>query len=266
MAMGEIQIDLRCGDCLELMGDIPDGSIDLILADLPYGTTACAWDVVIPFEPLWAHYRRVLKPRGSVVLTASQPFTTELIQSNRKWFRYTLVWEKSNGTNFLNSRYQPMKVHEDIIVFSPVASTFSRNASMTYNPQMQPGSLRNRKPSKRLSGNFSFHAQPDFHTGEFGKTTRYPRSVIRFPSVNDAQTDRVGHATQKPVALMEYLIRTYSNEGDTVLDNAMGSGTTPLACFNTGRHCIGIDVRPDYVEIARNRVAKARAATPLLSG
>jgi site-specific DNA-methyltransferase (adenine-specific) len=259
-------IELHRGDCLEVMQSITDCSVDLILTDLPFGVTACGWDQVIPFEPLWAQYKRLLKPRGTVVLTASQPFTTDLIQSQRGWFRYTVVWEKSNGTNFLNARYQPMKVHEDIVIFSPAASTYSRRGSMTYNPQMQPGSLRNRKPGMRSVGNLAFHTAPGFHAGESNKTTRYPRSVIRFPGVNDAQLERVGHGTQKPVALMEYLVKTYSNECDTVLDSCMGSGTTLVACLNTNRHGIGIEKDPEIFATAENRIAAELNKTPLLAG
>jgi site-specific DNA-methyltransferase (adenine-specific) len=234
------QIDLRLGDCLEVMKAIPDASVDLILCDLPYGTTACKWDSVIPFEPLWAQYRRIAKPNAAIVLTASQPFTTALIASNLKDFRYCWVWEKEQGVNFLMAKKQPMKVHEDVCVFS-VGQTL-------YVPQMTVG-----KPytsGKGDSGDVSGNVKK-VQTKNFG--ARYPRSVIRI----NRETGL--HPTQKPVALMEYLIRTYTNEGDTVLDNCMGSGTTGVACANTGRKFIGIERDPGYFAIATNRIAEAQS-------
>lgn len=243
---------LHLGDCLDVMGSLPDGSVDLVCADLPYGTTACRWDAVIPLEPLWAHYRRVLKPKGAVVLTACQPFTTQLIVSNPKWFKYGLVWEKNRLTNFYNARYQPGKVHEDVIVFSPAAASYSRRGNMTYNPQMTEGGPWRKKDVG--SGRHEYHAlkRPRLRISAGG---RLPRSVLRFPCEFDL------HPTQKPVALMEWLVKTYSHPGETVLDNAMGSGTTGVACANAGRDFIGIERDPGYFAVAERRLAATPEAT-----
>jgi site-specific DNA-methyltransferase (adenine-specific) len=238
---------LLLGDCLERMGEIPDGAVDMVLCDLPYGTTACKWDSVIPFEPLWAHYRRVTKPNAAIVLTASQPFTTVLIASNIHEFRYSWVWEKDAGSNFATVRFQPMKEHEDVCVFY--------RHTATYNPQLQErtGSRKGRATTTVDSGrtNSVYGTQAGrgvLHVPEL----RSPRSIQRFAR------ERGMHPTQKPVALMEYLIRTYTNEGDTVLDNTMGSGTTGVACANTGRKFIGIERDEAYFAIAERRVAGAR--------
>lgn len=239
------------GDCLELMKDIPDASVDLILCDLPYGTTACPWDSVIPFGPLWEQYRRVTKPSAAIVLTASQPFTSALIMSNPGMFKYCWEWEKENGTNFFfNAKHQPLKVHEDIAVFSKAAASHSRKEVMSYFPQKTTG-----KPYKACNnqrGLMQFHSDPNIGTKQDNDGTRYPRSVLRYNS------EWGFHPTQKPVALMEYLIRTYTNEGDTVLDNCMGSGTTGVACVNTGRRFIGIEKDEQYFKIAKERIEKAR--------
>lgn len=216
----------------------------MILCDLPYGTTACSWDAVIPFEPLWREYRRVTKPNAAIVLTASQPFTTQLISSNLPDFRYSWVWEKEQGVNFLLAKKQPLKVHEDVNVFY--------RSLPTYNPQMTVG-----KPyvsGKGTSGDVSSNV---IKVQTHNEGTRYPRSIQFF------KRETGSHPTQKPVALMEYLIRTYTNPGDTVLDNTCGSGTTLVAAINTGRNAIGIERDPDYFRIAQERVRLAeRAAQP----
>lgn len=227
---------LRRGDCLELMRDLPDKSVDLILCDLPYGTTQNKWDVVIPFDDLWREYSKVC--RGPVVLTASQPFTSALVMSNAKHFRHNWVWRKTAATGHLNAKRMPMKQHEDVLVFC--------GGNPTYNPQ---GLVPYNKVTRRGGNGTNF--------GESGKEnfqewTNYPRSVLEF--ANDAKTV---HPTQKPVPLMEYLIRTYTNEGDTVLDNCMGSGTTGVACMNTGRRFIGMELDSDYFRIARRRISEA---------
>lgn len=232
------------------MRSLEPGSVDLILADLPYGTTACKWDVVIPFEPLWAHYRRLLKPRGAVVLTASQPFTSMLVMSNREWFKYSLVWEKEVGTNFLNSHYQPLKVHEDVVVFSPAASSYSPRGMMTYNPQMAARRPCSGGPTPS-KGDYRFHVQPAGMRLRKDAETCYPRSVVFFAR------EMGQHATQKPVPMMEYLVLTYSNKGDTVLDNCMGSGTTGVASVETGRDFIGIEKEPGCFADADRRIADA---------
>lgn len=234
---------LMLGDCLERMGEIPDGSVDMVLCDLPYGTTACKWDAVIPFEPLWAHYRRVAKPDAAIVLTASQPFTTALIGSNLPDFRYELIWEKSKATGHALCNRRPLKAHENVCVFSQSPSI--------YVPQKTPG-----KPYKQRLG---VTESPEFATGKGrnDNTTgdRYPRSVLYFKTAESEGKSR--HPTQKPIALMEYLIRTYTNPGDTVLDNTMGSGTTGVACVNTGRQFIGIERDPNYFDIAKQRIEAA---------
>ena len=227
-----------CGDCLEVMKDIPDKSVDMILCDLPYGTTACKWDTIIPFEPLWEQYERVTKDNGAIVLTASQPFTTVLINSNIKRFRYSWTWEKEQGVNFLMAKKQPLKVHEDVCVFS--------KRQTVYNPQMSEG-----KPyisSKGDSGEVTGRVKK---IQTKNKGTRYPRSIIQFKRETGL------HPTQKPVALLEYLIKTYTLEGETVLDNCMGSGSTGVACVNTNRNFIGIEKDTKYFEIAKSRIEKA---------
>jgi DNA modification methylase len=228
-------INLMHGDCLELMGQIPDGSVDMILCDLPYGTTACKWDTVIPFEPLWAQYRRVAKRNAAIVLTASQPFTTALIASNMREFRYTWVWEKEQGVNFMLAKKQPLKVHEDVCVFY--------RDLPAYSPQMTAG-----RPYVSGKGNSGEVTGCREKVQTINDGTRYPRSIQQF----GRQTGI--HPTQKPVALMEYLIRTYTNEGDMVLDNCMGSGTTGVACVNTNRKFIGIEKDPEYFKIAEQRI------------
>lgn len=224
------------GECLEAMREIPDASIDMVLCDLPYGTTQNKWDSVIPFENLWAEYRRVCK--GMVVLTTSQPFTSQVVMSAPDLFKYAWVWEKSAATGHLNAKRMPMKLHEDVLVFCL--------GEHTYNPQdLVP---HNKVTSRRSNGgNFG-----DSGKESFQEWTNYPRSIVRFP--RDAKPF---HPTQKPVALMEYLIRTYTNEGDVVLDNTMGSGTTGVACLNTGRRFIGIEREQTYFEVACQRVSEA---------
>jgi len=226
------------GDCLEMMGEIEDGSVDMVLADLPYGTTACKWDSVIPFEPLWAQYRRVTKKNAAIVLTASQPFTSALVMSNVKEFRYGWVWMKRKPVGFLNAKKRPMPKHEDVLVFS--------SGKERYFPQ---GLVENKKIVKR-SGNSPYRTcgaeSVRTHSG-------YPSSELVFQHDKD-----VGHPTQKPVALMEYLIKTYTNEGEVVLDNTMGSGTTGVACMNTFRNFIGIERDEGYFNIAEARIAAAK--------
>ena len=219
-------------DCLDGMKRIPDKSIDMILCDLPYGTTACKWDTVIPFEPLWAHYRRVIKDNGAIVLTASQPFTTALIASNMVMFKYCWVWEKERGSNPQLAKFQPLKVHEDIVVFNITK----------YNPQgLTPCHIKHMPEHNSLG-----HCQRKKYIQRF---TNYPKSILRF------KQERGLHPTQKPVALFEYLIRTYTNEGETVLDNCIGSGTTAIACINTNRNYIGFELDTGYFNLANERIA-----------
>jgi site-specific DNA-methyltransferase (adenine-specific) len=228
-------ITLTCGDCLELMRDIPSGSVDMVLADLPYGTTQCKWDSVIPFGPLWEAYKRVCKPNAAIVLTASQPFTSALGASNIGDLRYSWVWEKTTATGHLNAKKMPMKAHEDILVFSQVPHRY-------FPQELKPLG----KVVKRGHNGDNFGKSG---TENFQEFTNYPRSLLRYP----LDANKL-HPTQKPVALMEYLIKTYTNTGEVVLDNTMGSGTTGVACLNTARRFIGIEKDPKYFEIARNRI------------
>lgn len=239
-------MQLMQGDCLELMPTIPDGSVDMILCDLPYGTTACKWDSVIPFEPLWEQYRRIAKKNAAIVLTASQPFTTALIASNMREFKYELIWDKGRGFEPQLANIRPMKAHENVLVFC--------RQKTPYNAQMVPCEPRTvkRKSLNKADG-----------TGQniFGSTPQTKTYTARFPtSIVKAGFARGLHPTQKPVALMEYLIRTYTNEGETVLDNCMGSGTTGVACVNTNRNFIGIERDPDYFAIAERRILGLQAA------
>lgn len=272
-------IQLYCGDCLEEMNHIPDGSIDLICTDLPYGTTdrkgvegkgnnrLLDWDTVIPLDELWKQYRRVLKPLGSVVLTADQPFTSQLILSNLEWFKYEWIWKKKRTTGFLLANYRPMKCTEDIVVFSSGgAAAASRNGgNMTYNPQgLIEKNVKKKNSAKRLG---KFLHNPEhmgagnklLHESEYEqKYTNYPSEIIEFGLDKDTI-----HPTQKPVALMEYLIRTYSNEGEVVLDNCMGSGTTGIACMNTNRNFIGIEKDETYYQQAQERIENHQKPTKL---
>ena len=233
-------INLMQGDCLEKMKDIPDGIIDMILTDPPYGTTACKWDSIIPLEPMWEQLKRVIKPNGAIVMTASQPFTSILVNSNLKMFRYEWIWEKSKATGFLNAKKIPLIAHENIPVFYKKLPL--------YNPQKTKGKpfvdKRSGKKSVDIYRKMVFVPQNN-------KGDRYPRTVLRFPM--DSNTV---HPTQKPVALMEYLIKTYTNEGETVLDFTMGSGTTGVACKNLNRSFIGIELDPKYFEIAQYRISQ----------
>ena len=237
---------LMQGCCLELMARIPDGSVDMVLCDLPYGTSACKWDSVIPFEPLWAHYKRVCKKNAAIVLTASQPFTSVLVLSNPKMFKHEWVWHKSKCGSSFTAKFRPMAKHESVLVFG--------RGRVTYNPQMVAGEpyQRTRKPppiNNHVLGLGRNGRSTTINTG-----TRYPESVIFFQQQWRRQ-DQI-HPTQKPVALMEYLIRTYTTRGETVLDNTMGSGTTGVACANTGRRFIGIEREEKYFKIARERISK----------
>ena len=224
---------LMKGDCLERMKEIPDGSVDMVLADVPYGSTACAWDSIIPLEPMWEQLKRIIKPNGAIVMTASQPFTTTLIASNMKMFKYCWVWKKSKPTGHLNAKKQPLRTYEDVVVFY--------DNQCIYNPQgVKP---TDKVVSRTNRGNY----------GECSKTTRqtvtnYPRNIVEFPSVDGV------HQTQKPVALMEYLIKTYTNEGETVLDFTIGSGSTGVAAQNLGRKFIGIEMDDHYFEVAKGRI------------
>ena len=239
------------GDCLELMKDIEDQSIDMILCDLPYGTTACKWDTIIPFDKLWEQYERVIKNTGAIVLFGSQPFTSALVMSNIKLFKYSLVWRKERATNFLNFQYQFGKSHEDVCVFGFGATSYTKNGvNMSYYPQMEIGD-----PYYCKQGFVGNAIARDKKTRTNSKSictqnngSRYPQSVLSF------KTERGLHPTQKPVALLEYLIKTYTQENELVLDNCMGSGSTGVACLETNRQFIGIEKDKTYFDIAKKRI------------
>ena len=242
------EVKLLHGDCLDLMASIPDGSIDMICADLPYGTTACKWDTIIPFEPLWAHYKRVIKSNGAIVLFGSQPFTSALVMSNPKWFKYEVIWFKNVPTGMAQASYAPMKYHENILVFC-------EGKIDTFNKEMEQreGVGKDCYKYEHYCGE-SNHVKLDKVKKFYDANLVNPSSVQLFTVVPN-RNGKV-HPTQKPVALLEYLIRTYTNEGETVMDNCMGSGTTGVACKNTGRNFIGIEKDAGYFEIARNRIYK----------
>ncbi len=239
-------IRLLRGDCLQIMPTLPAASVDLILCDLPYGTTACKWDSIIPFEPLWGEYWRLVKEdKSAVVLFGSEPFSTKLRMSAFEAFRYDWIWQKDKAGNFASSRFCPQKTHE-------VVSVFGRK-SPRYNPQMQPRPEANRrKNAPRFNTNAITEMAMLCAESKGDRDVKFPTSVQYFNACREYK-----HPTQKPVALMEYLIKTYTNPGDTVLDNCMGSGTTGVACVNTGREFVGIEQDPNYFQIASTRIAIA---------
>lgn len=248
-------MDLYKGDCLELMKNIPDGSVDMVLCDLPYGTTRCEWDKRIPFPPLWEQYKRVCKDNAAIVLFSSQPFTTDLINSNRKMFRYEIIWEKTLPTNFLNAKKQPLRNHENIVVFyRKVPAYFPIKRFVIRND------IGRKRTNSGSANQYNEFRKESYEYTEDG--TRFPTDVIKFSSWNGAlfgkTENATKHPTQKPVPLLEYLIKTYTNEGDLVLDNCMGSGSTGVACVNTGREFIGIERDERYFNIARERIEQAR--------
>lgn len=242
-------------DCMEGMKRIPDGSVDCIICDLPYGTTRNAWDSVIPLEELWVQYKRIIKERGAIVLFSQMPFTPVLAMSNLEMLKYEWIWEKPMATGFLNSKFAPMKSHENILVFSKSAACFVKNEidAMVYNPQMRSGKPYSTYRSGSMkSSNYDFNNIKPCKTVNDG-SQYYPRDVITFSLDKDKF-----HPTQKPVSLLKYLVLTYSNKGDTILDNCMGSGTTALACIDTGRNFIGFEKEKKYFDIAMQRIAQMR--------
>jgi len=231
------------------MGDIPDGSVDMVMADPPYGTTACKWDSIIPLEPMWEQLKRIIKKNGAIVLNASQPFTTTLISSNMKNFKYCWVWNKKQGGHPLNAKRQPLRITEDVVVFNV----------MSYFPQMRKGKMRKKggikkQPETTGTVRLDYSSYNDMY---------YPVSLIEMPNCGNKKT--LIHPTQKPVALMEYLIKTYTNEGETVLDFCMGSGTTGVACLNLNRRFIGMEKDPDYFKIASDRIKNTQVQPELFN-
>lgn len=240
------QATLINAECLEAMSELPAASIDMVLCDLPYGTTACKWDAVIPFEPLWAAYRRITKPNGAVVLFGSQPFTSALLMSNPKNYKHSWVWNKRFAGNFVTAKFAPMKIHEDVCVFG--------FGGVNYNPQMILRDVPITNGANKCasdSAKFSANSRQDGFKKVY--THKFPESILMYPR------ERGFHPTQKPVALMEYLIKTYTRPGQVVLDNTMGSGTTGVACVNTGRRFIGIERDEAYFKVACERIAEADA-------
>jgi len=247
-------------ECLEGMSErIPDNSIDMILADLPYGTTACKWDSIIPLEPLWGQYKRIARESTVIALTGSEPFSSKLVLSNPDWFRYQWIWNKVAGANFMNLDNRPWKIHEQVLIFAS-------NSSFTFNPirtKRSKTSLQRDPPGKEVSRNRGNHsvehydveATSSVHIASDGK--KHPVDIIKF-SVHDKDRYVVEHPTKKPVSLFKYLIKNYTDEGDIVLDNVIGSGTTAVACKALGRQYIGFEKNKEYYEIAQNRVSEVQ--------
>jgi len=236
------EVKLMQGDCLELMKDIPDGSVDMVLTDPPYGTTQNKWDSVIPFEPMWGHLKRVTKRNAAITMTASQPFSSALVMSNLKMFKHEWVWIKNRGSNFANTVREPFKEHEAVLFFS--------NGKWTYNKQMQE---RTGTGKSRVKYKFTSRTTSQNY-GEMGKPKEIQCNLRNPSSWQKFNTETGSHPTQKPVALMEYLIKTYTNEGETVLDFTMGSGTTGVAAKNLNRDFIGIELDESYFNIAKERI------------
>jgi site-specific DNA-methyltransferase (adenine-specific) len=246
--MSEGKKEILLGDCLELMKDMPNGSIDMILCDLPYGTTACKWDAVIPFDKLWGQYERIVKPNGAIVLTASQPFTSALVMSKPKWFRHEWIWQKNRGSNFALLKWQPFKEHESVLVFSKeTANYYPIKEERSESGKSRCAYTFNNKVTSETINNQTFYNQ-DGERRSLDENLRNPSSIQKF------NTEVGLHPTQKPVALFEYLVRTYSKENDLVLDNCAGSGTTAIACLNTNRQFIVMEQEPNYFEKIKKRV------------
>ena len=250
-----MKIDLRKGECLEVMKSIPDASVDAIITDPPYGTTACKWDSVIDFDLMWEQLNRIIKPNGAIVLFGSEPFSSALRMSNIKNYKYDWVWNKEKSTNFMQVKRQPSRVIENIIVFN----------TTQYNPQMVIAEAKNKRPRKQkqdegsVSKSETYGKIKRYVNANHNEDLRYPKNIINIKSTEKEcnNINRV-HPTQKPIALMEYLIKTYTNENETVLDFTMGSGTTGVACVNTKRNFIGIELDDKYHNIAKQRIGQAQ--------
>ena len=243
----------KIGNCLDLLPSIETGSIDMILTDLPYGTTACSWDTIIPLEPLWKEYKRIIKDNGAIVLTASQPFTSMLVMSNLEMFKYCWVWKKGKASNFFAAKYQPLNNTEDVVIFSDGGCNNGAKNPMVYHPQGITACNKKRRNRGHVGGLIGDAHKTSMDEGkEYTQTySGYPYKIIKFKRDNHTQ-----HPTQKPVALFEYLIRTYSNEGDTVHDSCLGSGTTLEACRRTNRNCIGFESSSEWEHLYADRCLK----------
>ncbi len=240
--------EILLGDCLELMKDIPNGSIDMILADLPYNVTGLKWDSIIQLDKLWEQYERIIKANGAIVLTAMQPFTTELILSNRKLFKYTWVWNKVKPGNFLTAKLKPMQNHEDIVVFSKANTANCNKNNMCYYPILE----KREKPRKyKKEADSDIYARKNTTSIEYTTDFKYPKSILEIS--NASQKNKI-HPTQKPTELFEYLIKTYTKEGEVVLDNTAGSGTTAMACLKTDRQFIVMEKEEKYYQLIKTRV------------
>ena len=239
-----MNIQLNHGDCLDVMQGIPDKSIDMILCDLPYGTTACKWDVVIPFEPLWKEYNRIIKDRGCIALFGSEPFSSHLRMSNIKDYKYDWIWEKEQGSNYATVKTRPFIINENIAIFN----------SVFYYPIKEKGKKYKDTARKR---NLKHSIGESIKNPIVNNGERFPVNILFY--VNDNKSGVSFHPTQKPVSLLEYLIKTYTLENETVLDNCMGSGSTGVACINTGRNFIGIEKDPEYFKIAKNRIDEVKS-------
>ena len=243
-------IKLYNGDCLIEMDKIPDKSIDMILTDLPYGTTACKWDTIIPFEPLWEQYNRVIKDNGAIVLFGKNPFSSTLIMSNINNYKQNLVWEKHKASDFMLSKKRILTIHEDIIIFY--------KQPPTYNAQMEDGIPYKKRDSRHINlvGNAVGSSGNIQYSKDLDTSKRYPTSILKFS--NHFQKENKFHPTQKPTELLEYLIKTYTNENETVLDSTMGSGSTGVACVNTNRKFTGIELNKEYFKIAKQRISEVK--------
>jgi site-specific DNA-methyltransferase (adenine-specific) len=236
------------GDCLEIMKLIPENSIDMVLCDLPYGTTICKWDAIIPFDKLWEQYERIVKPKGAIVLTASQPFTSALLMSKPKWFRHEWIWQKNRGSNFALLKWQPFKEHESVLVFSKeTANYYPIKEERSESGKSRCAYTFNNKVTSETINNQTFYNQ-EGERRSLNENLRNPSSIQKF------NTEVGLHPTQKPTALFEYLINTYSKEGEIILDNCIGSGTTAIACKRTFRNYIGIEMEQKYFDIATKRI------------
>ena len=252
---------LHHGDCLKVLPTLPAQSVDAIIADPPYGTTTCKWDSVIPLAPMWAELKRVIKPRGAIVLFAAQPFTSALVMSNAEWFKYEWIWRKNRPTGFVHAKNKPMRVHENVLVFSDGTTVHEGQSQsrMFYFPQMENGKPYTKRVTQTNTGMMN-HAPSKANHAFVGTIcvndgTRYPTTVVDFSLHNVG----LSHPTQKPVDLLRYLIRTYTNEGDTVLDFTMGSGTTGVAAMKERRKFVGIELDAGYFDIAKRRIGEAVA-------